>query len=205
MPPPFWHEAKAHLSQSDARLGALIATYTKEWMVNLYNPFHTLARAIVGQQISTKAADSIWARLENLLQTLEPEVLLQQTSEDLRGCGLSQSKVNYLRNIANAFVENQLTPEQWHAMDDAAILQQLTTIKGIGVWTAEMFLIFHLHRPDVLPLGDIGLVKGIHKLVGAQDKLSKAELIAIAEPWRPYRSVATWYLWRSLDPVAVQY
>jgi DNA-3-methyladenine glycosylase II len=204
--PPYWHEAKTYLSKKDKRLKRLIESYAQEERLrNLQNAFHTLARSIVGQQISVKAADSVWAKLEALLTTLEPEQVALHSDEALRACGLSGSKVAYLRNVPTAFIERQVTPHAWGEMDDAAIAKQLTAIKGIGQWTAEMFLIFHLHRPDIWPINDLGVVKGVEKLIGAKEKLTKSQLQTIAEPWRPYRTVVTWYLWRSLDPVAIQY
>lgn len=202
--PHYWQDAKKHLSR-DKRFKKLIESYQGEWMTNLGKPFHTLARSIVGQQISVKAADSIWARLESLLCVMEAEEVGKHGDDALRACGLSQSKVNYLRNIAQAFQNGTVTPERWQQMDDEAIMAQLTTIKGIGRWTAEMFMIFYLHRPDIWPIDDIGVIKGVEKLTGAKTRPDKKQMIDIAEPWRPYRTVAAWYLWRSLDPVPVQY
>ncbi len=204
--PSYWKEAQAHLSQQDAQMGALIAQYQGEAMLNYRKPFHTLARAIVGQQISVKAADSVWAKFEVLLGEMRPERYLQQQEEALRACGLSRSKIAYIRNIAEGFTSHQLQPEHWEQMEDEAVIKQLTAIKGIGQWTAEMFLIFHLHRPDILPLGDIGLIKAMQRHYALPETMKEKErLVELAKPWQPYRTVATWYLWRSLDPVPVQY
>lgn len=209
--PPYWHDAKQHLSQTDPVLGQIIDSYRGEWMLNFNNAFHTLARAITGQQISVKAADAVWARLETLLlsktpdTSLHPEQFFLCSEEELRACGLSRSKIAYIGNIAHAIASGDMTPDQWPTMPDADIQTQLVAVKGIGVWTAQMCLIFHLHRPDILPLADLGLIKAIEKHYTNGETLAKKDLSQITEPWTPYRTVATWYLWRSLDPVPVQY
>ena len=159
-------------------------------------------RAVVGQQISIKAAAVIWQRLESRIEVFSPVYFLRVEEDLLRQCGLSRNKIIYLKAIALAFEEQRLTPDLWRQMSDDEVVKQLLKIKGIGQWTADMFLIFYLNRPDVLPLSDIGLLNGIKHHYG---NLSKAMILERAQIWQPYRTVATWYLWRSLDPEVVQY
>ena len=200
--PPYWQEATTYLSNQDTVLKNLIKSYPDCILKNNNNPFHTLIRAVVGQQISIKAADAIWGRLEKLLTIISPQHFLLIEEEDLRKCGLSRQKINYITNIANGFEEGILTPSQWQEMSDDEMIKQLTIIKGIGKWTAQMFLIFHLHRQDILPLADIGLINAIKLHYG---DLTKSEMEDLSQCWQPYRTIATWYLWRSLDPVTIQY
>ena len=167
--------------------------------------FFTLLRAVVGQQISVKAADSVWAKLVKAVKPLTPATLLRKRDTTLRACGLSGQKVLYAKNVAQFFAERTVDADYWNTRSDDEIIRELTGIKGIGTWTAEMFLMFHLVRPDVLPLKDLGLLKAIDRHYGAGKPLKPADYLKIAESWRPYRSVATWYLWRSLDPVPVAY
>jgi DNA-3-methyladenine glycosylase II len=202
MIPPYWQDATTYLTLRDEVMAGLIASYLDEVLLNYDNPFQTLIRAVVGQQISVKAADAIWQRLEKVLETISPSQLLTVGEDDLRLCGLSRQKIGYLSAIATAFEEGILIPSTWKKMSDDEVISQLVGIRGIGKWTAEMFLIFHLHRPDVLPLSDLGLLKAIRLHYGS---LTLSEILTLAQRWQPYRTVATWYLWRSLDPVAVQY
>lgn len=205
MTPVFWQEAKKHLNQQDPVLGKLITRYKGELMVTRGDAFFTLARAIAGQQISVKAADSIWGRLTATLPSITPEAMLNADDAAIRACGFSGSKVIYLKSLAKHFVNNKASIAEWEHMTDEAIISELVSIKGIGRWSAEMYLIFHLARPDILPVGDLGLLKAIYLLYNNGEKMPLAKLRAIAAPWAPYRSVATWYLWRSLDPVPVAY
>ncbi len=205
MKPDWWDEGCAWLAVQCPVQKRLIEMYPHEQMGHEGSAFHTLARSIVGQQISVKAADAVWGRFAALMERMVPERVEELCDEQLRGCGLSASKVVYMRAIAEGFLHGTLTPEHWAQMSDAEVQKQLVAIKGIGVWTAEMFLIFHLHRSDIWPLGDIGLVKGLERLYFAGEKQTKPVLEALGETWRPYRSLVTWYVWRSLDPVAVQY
>ncbi len=203
--PVYWQEAIAYLESEDPILGRLIRNYPGENLQNHHNPFYTLARAIVGQQISVQSADAIWSRLTTILPSISAEAYLQLTESQLRGCGLSRQKIAYLYNIAIALEEKLLTPTDWDHLSDEEITEELTKIKGIGTWTAQMFLIFHLNRRDILPLGDLGLINAIQLHYSKKAKLSLGEIKQIAQTWQPYRTVATWYLWRSLDPVVVQY
>ncbi|MFN9279557.1 MAG: DNA-3-methyladenine glycosylase family protein [Betaproteobacteria bacterium] len=171
--------------------------------------FTTLSRSVVGQQISVKAAQSVWTRFAALVNPeggpLMPHAVTELDVPILRSAGLSARKAEYLLDLASHFAGGQVHVSQWDAMADEAIIDELVAIRGIGRWTAEMFLIFHLMRPDVLPLDDLGLIKGISLNYFSGEAVSRAEAREVAEAWAPYRSVATWYLWRSLDPLPVDY
>ena len=167
--------------------------------------FVTLSRSIVGQQISVKAAQSVWNRFEALPKRLTPAHVLKLKVDDMRAAGLSARKVEYLVDLALHFDSGRIHVKQWDGMDDEAIIAELVAIRGIGRWTAEMFLIFHLMRPNVLPLDDLGLIKGISQSYFSGEPVSRAEARDVAEAWSPYRTVGTWYLWRSLDPLPVAY
>ncbi len=200
----YWSLATAQLSQADAVMAGLIARYPQGKLQNRGDAFVTLARAITGQQISIKAADSIWARL-NALTEITPAQIAACSVADIRACGYSQRKVEYLHDLARHFVTGLIVPSSWETMSDAEIIGDLTQIRGIGQWSAEMFLMFNLLRPDVLPLDDIGLQRAIALHYPDTLPHTKAKLRQYAERWQPWRSVATWYLWRSLDPVIVSY
>lgn len=200
--PFYWQKAIELLAYQDKIIGNLISSYPDEILTNHHNPFYTLTRAVVGQQISVKAAEAVWQRLSTQLDSITPHYFLTLDTEKLRQCGLSRQKINYITNVAKAFHDGILTPRKWHKMNDHEIIKQLTQIKGIGEWSAQMFLIFHLHRPDILPLADLGLINAIHKHYG---KLTKPEIMTLSQQWQPYRTVAVWYLWRSLDPFVIQY
>jgi DNA-3-methyladenine glycosylase II len=165
--------------------------------------FSTLARAIVGQQISVKAAQSVWQRLVTELAEMSPASVCAADATRLRTCGLSGQKAAYLTDLAQRFSSGALDPTRWHALDDEALITELTQVKGIGRWTAEMFLIFYMARPDVLPLDDIGLQRAMSLHYNTGRPLSKLKMRRIGKGWAPWRSVATWYLWRSLDPLPV--
>lgn len=216
MTPDYWHAAQQHLN-ADATMAALMARFPSSILKTRGAPFETLVRAVVGQQISVKAADAVWGRLLATVGTMEPQPLLASPDDALRGAGLSAAKVRYVRGIAEAFRQEHIHPSRWPDMDDDAVLAELVRLPGIGRWTAEMFLIFNLQRPDVLPLDDLGLLKAFQQAYGPVRgtarlahapsrwrKVAKA-LAKHGESWRPYRTVATWYLWRSLDPVEVNY
>jgi DNA-3-methyladenine glycosylase II len=206
MTPGYWNDAKKYLSKNDPVMRAVIRAYQGEAMHLRGKGFQTLARAIVGQQISVKAADSIWRKFVVAVGgKVTPERVANAAAETLRPCGLSAAKVIYLHALANHFLENGKSIKRWPQMEDEAIIRELVSIKGIGRWTAEMFLIFHLARPDVFPIADLGLLKGIYRLYNKNEEMPRAQVMRLAERWRPWRSVATWYLWRSLDPVAVEY
>jgi DNA-3-methyladenine glycosylase II len=171
--------------------------------------FTTLARSIVGQQISVKAAQAVWDRFAALMEEprtrLHPAAVLAIDAATARAAGLSVRKVEYLFDLATHFESGTVHVRQWQQMDDEVIIEELVAIRGIGRWTAEMFLIFHLMRPNVLPLDDLGLLKGISVNYFSGEPVSRAEAREVGDAWAPFRSVATWYLWRSLDPLPVDY
>ena len=203
--PKYWNKAKRALSAADPVMAAIIREYAGASLVSRGDPFGTLARSIVGQQISVKAADSIWQRFAAALPEVTPAALLALGMPALRACGLSARKAEYLIDLARHFSDGEIHVHRWQTMTDAEIIAELTAVRGIGVWTAEMFLIFNQMRPDVFPLDDIGLQKAAALHYGDGERLSRKRLTELGEHWRPWRSVATWYLWRSLDPLPVEY
>lgn len=205
MKPEEWKKGKAHLRRACPTMKRIIDAYPGETLKAREDGFYTLLRAIMGQQISVKAADAIWKRFEARITPLTPEKLSRMKIPTLRALGLSEQKANYVKNIAQFYLKNPRHAEGWHAHADDEIIKQLTEVKGIGRWTAEMFLIFHLVRTDVFPVGDLGLLKAIDRHYPTRMKRKKAHYEKVAESWKPYRSMATWYLWRSLDPVPVEY
>jgi DNA-3-methyladenine glycosylase II len=205
MKPDYWDEAKRTLASRDLQVGSIIRSYQGDGLQLRGKGFQTLARAIVGQQISVKAADSIWKKLRKAVGHVTAKRVAETRPEVLRACGLSGAKVLYMHSLANHFLENGKQIKKWPAMEDEAIIDELVTIRGIGRWTAEMFLIFGLGRPDVFPIDDLGLIKGIYRHYNGGMTMTKPELLRIGESWRPYRSLGTWYMWRVLDPVPVEY
>lgn len=205
MTPDYWEKAKKALSKADPALKEIIKIYKGEGMVGRGDAFHTLMRAIVGQQISVKAADAIWRRLETGLGGVSVENCLPKSPEDFREFGLTRQKGVYAADLTLYFANQNPTRAMWDGMDDESIIRDLVQIKGIGRWTAEMFLMFHLQRPDVLPLGDLGLVKAMYKFYNNNEKMSNAAMLEYAERWKPWRTVATWYLWRTYDLEAINY
>lgn len=201
----YWPRASADLARDDAVMAALVERYDGSALVSRGEPFATLARAIVGQQISVRAADSVWSRLSATLPHMVPQAVLGSSAETLRECGLSLRKVEYLFDLARHFGSRQIDVQRWQSLGDAQLIAELTAVRGIGVWTAQMFLIFNQLRPDVFPLDDIGLQKAVARHYFAGERPSRGALAAYGERWRPWRSVATWYLWRSLDPLPVEY
>lgn len=203
--PDYWHEASAELAAGDPVMAGFVDLYSGDSLVSRGDPFGTLVRSIVGQQISVKAADSIWARFSSTLSAIEPDAILAVSNETLRACGLSARKVEYISDLARHFSSGQIHVNRWNAMSDAEIIAELTAVRGIGVWTAEMFLIFNQLRPDVYPLDDVGLQRAVALHYFGGERLARKQLAEAGERWRPWRSVATWYLWRSLDPLPVEY
>ena len=205
MIPDYWQQASADLASDDPVMAGFVARFSGSSLVSRGDPFVTLARSVVGQQISVKAADSVWTRFSAALPAITPAEVLATPPEILRSCGLSARKVEYLGDLARHFAAGQIHVGRWAAMSDAQIIAELTAVRGIGVWTAEMFLIFNQLRPDVFPLDDIGLQKAVAVHYCAGERPPRNVLVEYGERWRPWRSVATWYLWRSLDPVPVEY
>lgn len=204
--PAYWQDACAHLSKADRVMRRLIPRFGDACLQSRGDPFVTLARSVVGQQISVQAAQTIWDRFAKLGRgKLQASKVLRMKVDDMRACGLSARKIEYLVDLALHFDSGALHVQQWDDMDDESIIAELVAIRGIGRWTAEMFLIFHLMRPDVLPLDDIGMLRGISEHYFSGEPVSRSEAKEVAAAWAPYRSVAVWYLWRSLDPLPVAY
>ena len=205
MKPDYWDRAKRALGRGDPVLRGIMKAHPRVFMQQRGEPFFTLARAIVGQQISVKAAQSVWNRFEACVGRVTPPNVLAVRRAQLRACGFSERKVEYVADLAQHFVDGRIHVHKWPEMDDEAIIAELSEVRGIGRWTAEMFLMFNLLRPDVFPLDDLGLQKGIRVAYFKGRKVSLRTMRRLGETWRPWRSVATWYLWRALDPVPVEY
>ena len=186
-------------------MAAIIRARPKVFLMRRGEPFLTLARAICGQQISVKAAQSVWDRVVACCSQVTPEHVLAVDRKKLRACGLSDRKTEYIADLAQHFADGRIHVHRWPDMSDEEIIAELVEVRGIGRWTAEMFLIFNLLRPDVFPLDDLGLQKGIRLSYFKGRKVSLGRMRKLGESWRPWRSVATWYLWRSLDPIPVEY
>ena len=205
--PDFWDEACRHLSKRDRVMRKLIPMFGDARLQSRGDAFTTLARSIVGQQISMKAAQTVWERLVEAVdgeaEKVKPAAVLAVEAQQLREAGLSARKVDYVLDLARHFESGMVHVKQWQQMDDEAIIEELVAIRGIGRWTAEMFLIFHLLRPNVLPLDDLGLMNGISQNYFSREPVSRAEAREVGDAWAPFRSVATWYIWRSLEPLPV--
>ena len=201
--PDYWLEACKHLVKKDRVMKRLIPQYPDTTLQSRGDAFSTLARSIVGQQISVKAAQTVWHRFEALLKQMTPTSVLKLKVDDMRAAGLSARKVEYLVDLSIHFDAGTVHVKDWQAMDDEAIIAELVAIRGIGRWTAEMFLMFYLRRPNVLPLDDVGLINGIAKNYFSGESVSRSDVREVAAAWAPYCSVATWYIWRSLDTVPV--
>lgn len=222
---PWWGRACDELSARDPVMTSLVERHRSEQLRGSGDAFRTLINAIVGQQISVAAADAIWRRMLSAYPGFVPRILAEAPADRLRSLGLSNQKADYVRGIARAFVDGTVDPDSWHGKTDEQVHAELTGLRGVGPWTADMVLIFHLHRPDVLPLGDIGLVNAAARLYGidaagesfsakptpkpmtprALQEARTAWLREHAERWRPWRTVATWYIWRDLDAEPVVY
>ena len=203
--PHYWDDAIAGLSKRDRVMKKIIASYPRSIMTCRGEPFLTLARAIVGQQISVKAAQSVWGKLMLAYPEFTSEKMARARVTRMRSCGLSERKAEYIRDLAAHLAKGKIEPSTWATRHDDDIIKDLIQVKGIGPWPAEMFLIFNLLRSDILPLGDIGLLKAIHLHYNDSEPMALDNIAALAENWRPWRSVATWFLWRSLDPIPVEY
>ena len=203
--PDYWAQARTHLMKKDRVMKRLIPQFGEASLQTRGNAFITLARSIVGQQISVKAAQTVWDRFSVLAPSLTPADVLRLKIDDMRAAGLSARKVEYLVDLSLHFEADKLSVDTWHSMDDEVIIAELVAIRGIGRWTAEMFLIFHLMRPNVLPLDDVGLINGISRNYFSGETVSRSEAREVAQAWAPWCSVATWYIWRSLDPLPVSY
>lgn len=203
--PDFWDQACADLMKRDRILKKLIPQFGPAHLTGRGEPFVTLARSIVGQQISVKAAQAVWDRVVAICPKLSPSQFIKAGHDALAGCGLSRRKAEYILDLATHFKSGALHVDAWATMDDEAVIAELTGIRGIGRWTAEMFLMFNLLRPDVLPLDDVGLINAISVNYFSGEPVTRSEAREVAANWEPWRSVATWYMWRSLEPVPVEY
>ena len=203
--PEYWGEACKHLMKKDRVMKRLIPQFGEASLQSRGDAFVTLARSIVGQQVSVKAAQTVWDRFAQLPRKITPTNVLKLKVDDMRAAGLSARKVEYIVDLALHFDNGALHVKKWSEMTDDAIIEELVAIRGIGRWTAEMFLMFHLMRPNVLPLDDVGLINGISHNYFSGEAVSRSEAREVAAAWAPYCSVATWYIWRSLDPLPVEY
>lgn len=201
----YWPEACEYLMGRDRVMKKLIEEHAGVSLQSRGDAFVTLARSIVGQQISTQAAQSVWERFARLLPQVKPAQVLSLEAHDLRAAGLSGRKVQYLMDLAAYFVSHPARAYEWADMPDEDVVQELVTLRGVGRWTAQMFLIFHLMRPNVLPLDDVGLQKGISRCYFSDEPVSRSEMREVGAIWAPFCSVATWYIWRSLSPVPPAY
>jgi DNA-3-methyladenine glycosylase II len=202
--PGYWAEAKAELMKRDRIMKKLIPQFGDMHLVGHPDPFTTLARSVVGQQVTPKAADAAWGKLRLLCPKITPAQVIKAGAEELAACGLSKRKTEYILDLADHFKAKRVHAHLWSEMDDEAVIAELVRIRGITRWTAEMFLIFNLLRPNVLPLDDAGLIQGISQNYFSGEPVSRSDAREVAANWEPWRTVATWYLWRSLDPVPVE-
>ena len=199
--PAYWEEAKAELMKRDRIMRRLIPLFGDLRLTGRTDPFTTLARSIIGQQVSVKAADAVWLRFLELSPKCTPVQVLK-AADQLAECGLSKRKSEYILDLAEAFKARRVHADKWSAMEDEAVIAELVQIRGISRWTAEMFLIFNLLRPNILPLDDLGLLKGISSNYFSGEPVSRSDAREVSANWEPWRTVATWYLWRSLDAAA---
>ena len=202
--PAYWEQAKADLMERDRIMKKLIPECGNAYLIGRGDAFKTLSRSIVAQQISVKSAEAIWQRFLVLCPGCTP-VQIIKARDGLTQCGLSKRKTEYLLDLADHFRACRVHAEKWAEMPDEDVIADLMQIRGIGRWTAEMFLIFNLLRPNVLPLDDVGLLKGISTCYFSGEPVSRSDAREVAANWEPWRTVATWYLWRSLTPVPVEY
>jgi DNA-3-methyladenine glycosylase II len=203
--PAYWEQATRELAAKDPVIAKLVTQFAGLALRSRGDAFHTLARSIVGQQISVKAAESVWQKVVAALPEFQPRTVHALEAEALRACGLSRTKVVYLQDLARHFMDHSVEVASWDELDDEHLIEQLTRVRGIGRWTAEMFLIFYLARPNVFPVDDLGLQRALRIHYNRGKPLSARKTKTIAQRWLPWRSVATWYMWRSLDPVPVEY
>ena len=201
--PDYWETAKKELSENDIILSRIINKFDDLELISRGDIFFTLIRSIIGQQISVKAASTVWSRFTEKVGEITPENILSVDFEDLRSCGLSQKKTEYVIGISESWHEYSLF--DWNKMDDEEVIEKLIKLRGVGKWTAEMILIFTLLRPDVFPIGDIGMIRGIEKSYNSGVRMSNDELYALSEKWKPWRTVACCFMWRTVDPEPVEY
>jgi DNA-3-methyladenine glycosylase II len=205
-PPSYWHKAKKILSRTDPVLRKIIKKYNKGFLTTRSKPFFSLCRTVVGQQISLASADSIWSKFSKKCKgNIKPRVVLKISSRNLKSAGLSRQKISYLKIIARAFENKSFNVREIKKMDDAKAIEYITKLKGLGVWSAEMFLMFNLNRQDIFPTKDIGLLRAISKNYKTTYPPSKRFLEKISKLHSGYRTISTWYFWKSIDPGDVEY
>ena len=205
MKPKYWNKGKIYLSNKDKVLKKLIQTYRNEYLNLNSNYFHSLINSIIGQQISVSAADSIKTKFFKLKRNRTPQTVSKLRTTDLRKCGLSRQKILYIRNISKFFLQNKKFIKNINKSSEEEIYTNLIEIKGVGNWTIHMFLMFSYGSSNIFPTGDLGFLKAISKLYKVQLPISERKLKLLYKKWSPYSSQATWYLWRSLDPIPVNY
>ena len=205
-PPAYWHKAKKVLSKRDPVIRKIIKKYKKGFLTTRSKPFFSLCRTVVGQQVSVASADSIWSKFSKKCKgNIKPRVVLKISSRNLKSAGLSRQKISYLKIIAKAFENKSFNVREIKKMDDAKAIEYITKLKGLGVWSAEMFLMFNLNRQDIFPTKDIGLLRAISKNYKTTYPPTKRFLEKISKLHSGYRTVFTWYMWRSIDPTDVEY
>lgn len=202
--PEYWEEGKKNLMEVDFKIKEIIHKYEYPSLTTRDDMFFTLIRSIVGQQISVKAADTVWEKLVNKAQEIRPEIIFGMDKIEMRNCGLSERKVEYMKSASEKWI-NGYDEIDWNNLSNEMVINKLIEIRGIGIWTAEMILIFTLMRPDVFPMGDIGAIRALEKIYNKGERMTKKEIEEVAITWKPWRTIATWYLWRSIDPEPVQY
>ena len=205
MKPKYWNKGRIYLSNKDKVLKKLIQTYRNEYLNLNSNYFHSLINSIIGQQISVSAADSMKTKFFKLKRNITPQTVSKLSTIDLRKCGLSRQKISYIRNISNFFLQNKKFIKNINKSSEEEIYNNLIEIKGVGNWTIHMFLMFSYGSSNIFPTGDLGFLKAISKLYKVQLPISERKLKLLYKKWSPYSSQATWYLWRSLDPIPVNY
>ncbi|MDC0599106.1 hypothetical protein OAO97_00700 [Candidatus Pseudothioglobus singularis] len=204
--PAYWQQSKEFLTHTDPKLAKLILEHQRYSISSRGEALETLLRSIVGQQISVQAAASVWGKLEKKIGKIKSENVILMSFEELKSCGLSKQKVQYIINICNHFINFSIKDHlYWENRSFESIYDELITIKGVGPWTAEMFGMFYLLEKDIFPIKDIGIIRAMNQIYGEGKPLSLEKIIAISETWRPYRSVACWFLWRSIDSEEVLY
>ena len=202
--PDYWEKGKKELKKIDKNIKKIIELYEFPSLTTRENMFFTLIRSIVGQQISVRAADTIWDKIVNEAKEIRPEIIYSMDENTMRDCGLSKRKVEYMKAVSEKWLDGY-DKINWHGLSDEAVTEKLVEIRGIGKWTAEMILIFTLMRPDIFPMGDIGAIRALEKIYNKGQKMNKEQIEEIVKKWKPWRTIGTWYLWRSIDPVPVQY
>tara|TARA_B110000008_G_scaffold203435_1_gene202110 strand:+ start:2825 stop:3448 length:624 start_codon:yes stop_codon:yes gene_type:complete len=204
--PEYWEQSKKILSGVDSSLASLILAHSDYIVSSRGEALETLLRSIVGQQISVQAAASVWGKLANKIGQMKPENVLSLGFDDLKACGLSKQKTQYIINICDHFISFSIKGHShWEGRLFESVYQELITIKGVGPWTAEMFGMFYLLEQDIFPIKDIGIIRAMNQIYGGGNTLSNNKIIEISEQWKPYRSVACWFLWKSIDSEDVQY